>query len=387
MKIIRKKKIERLTITQASIYLILFPYLYPRGFAELYDSYKAFFTAWLYLAMVLALAYLFVRASRTQLSLTIQRIAASSFFVSNIIVTAIVQGGFSEGLQTLFAWPVLCLWLTIAFSNNHTFILNAIHNIQILDLIMQLIIYMLGTFSSTIHLTYLGHVQLIGQVCLFSLLVGFLSLITRSVGKLKSIMLIVLSLIVCFIADADSAKLVLVLTIVAFMLKGAGLSSFFRRHLVFLLIGLFALSVVVIGLSTNRSDFLGVDWSLSGRNFIWDEALGLIRDSPLLGYGVMGVEMTLFWGGVMNYAHNQLLQCMLDGGLIVTVLFIVMMISYAKLASNISHPDIRYCFGCALIILMLLMIFDSVSWYPFVYMILSLISYYSQQDYKGTTWD
>ena len=45
----------KLTIKKYDIllYLILIPFLYPRGFQEYIGTYKMFFTGWLYLAIIL----------------------------------------------------------------------------------------------------------------------------------------------------------------------------------------------------------------------------------------------------------------------------------------------------------------------------------------------
>lgn len=64
---------------------------------------------------------------------------------------------------------------------------------------------------------------------------------------------------------------------------------------------------------------LGKDLTLTYRTNIWDEALGIILESPFVGHG-MAIDGTFVeWGTTvieMRQAHNQWLQLAYDGGLI-----------------------------------------------------------------------
>ena len=49
----------KIKVYELIMYLIMVPFLYPRGFAEYSSVYKNFFTAWLYLSM-LTIVILFI---------------------------------------------------------------------------------------------------------------------------------------------------------------------------------------------------------------------------------------------------------------------------------------------------------------------------------------
>jgi len=69
----------------------------------------------------------------------------------------------------------------------------------------------------------------------------------------------------------------------------------------------------------------GINWAgTSNRNFIYEESISLILDSPLVGYGLFGM-----WN-VSTLPHNIFLEVLLQGGLIYFMFFILFMIIIIK---------------------------------------------------------
>ena len=69
----------------------------------------------------------------------------------------------------------------------------------------------------------------------------------------------------------------------------------------------------------------GVNWKgTSGRDIIYENTIDLIKQSPILGYGLYG-----FWD-VSGYPHNIILEVLLNGGIIYLVFFIWVAIMFFK---------------------------------------------------------
>lgn len=81
----------------------------------------------------------------------------------------------------------------------------------------------------------------------------------------------------------------------------------------------------------------GIDWDgTSGRDVIFKEAIELIKSSPILGYGLYGF-LDLF----PMYPHNIFLELMLNGGLIYTLLSIIIFVITISKYRKISKLDKR----------------------------------------------
>lgn len=88
--------------------------------------------------------------------------------------------------------------------------------------------------------------------------------------------------------------------------------------------GAFMFSVVISGgtfyLLGQVTDALGRDAGFTGRSVLWERALSLISERPILGYG-NNPEVIQIWGDYFS-AHNQLLDVTIRGGVVALIFFI-----------------------------------------------------------------
>lgn len=79
------------------------------------------------------------------------------------------------------------------------------------------------------------------------------------------------------------------------------------------------------------------DATFTGRIYIWQAALLLISNSFFIGYGDYGYKPCIVDGGGIyewNVAHNQILECMMEGGIVLTALWVYMVWRVMKLNYN-----------------------------------------------------
>lgn len=69
-------------------------------------------------------------------------------------------------------------------------------------------------------------------------------------------------------------------------------------------------------------DILGKSLTFTGRTIIWDSSMGLIRNSPFIGYGVYEGHGLILYGGKYMYAHNGVLEILLQGGIIALIAYV-----------------------------------------------------------------
>lgn len=70
-------------------------------------------------------------------------------------------------------------------------------------------------------------------------------------------------------------------------------------------------------------DLLHKSISFTGRTDIWDIAIMLIKRSPIIGYGVYEGHGLIFIRGQYYYAHNAVLEVLLQGGAVSLVFYVL----------------------------------------------------------------
>ncbi|MBR5824542.1 MAG: O-antigen ligase family protein [Paludibacteraceae bacterium] len=140
--------------------------------------------------------------------------------------------------------------------------------------------------------------------------------------------------------------------------KGARLSL--SLFLVFILFFNFILLYLQMEIDNNYAvwfveDILGKDMTFTDRARVWFEAVNLILDSPVLGYGIQSPEWFDYHFNVLS-AHNFILTMLLKGGFILLGLFIaIMVVSVKKANENINSGVTFLQFGCCSFLLMMTM--------------------------------
>ncbi len=71
-------------------------------------------------------------------------------------------------------------------------------------------------------------------------------------------------------------------------------------------------------------DILDKSLTLSGRIFIWDAAFKMLPRKLWFGFGVGTYSVHCFFGDY-GYMHNQILQSLMEGGIVTTVLFFIIL--------------------------------------------------------------
>lgn len=77
-------------------------------------------------------------------------------------------------------------------------------------------------------------------------------------------------------------------------------------------------------------DLLHKSISFTGRTDIWDIAIMLIKRSPVIGYGVYEGHGLIFIRGQYYYAHNAVLEVLLQGGVLSLVFYLLIFVIAAS---------------------------------------------------------
>lgn len=300
------------------------------------------------------------------------------YFLLAVIVTFAVRGRVTSGLQQLFAYPSLCFFIIGHMKKNPEKLLNSIINILIINFTINMAAFK-RCFDSLTHITYLGHVQMVSQMGLIAIFVSCLYWMMFRRRKYKIIYLTVITVVTMLVTDADSAVFTALIMLAAAIVYKWKLYHILDLKPYWYIGGMYALSVFVVYITAvdNVLEAICAVPDFSGRKFVWQAALLKITEKPIAGYGIDGVLLRVFWtewfGGIgFNYAHNQIMQNLMDGGIILFAAFAVMM--YGVAAKIREIPGIRYRMlaNASLVALLFIMIFDSTTIYCYMYVILSI---------------
>ena len=382
-------------------YLTLVPFLFPKGFAEYFSSYKAFSVLILGIATSIILArelyigiyYHWYIMSNVPFMLTLL------YHIVLLVITISVQGKITEGLQKIFIAPVVCLLLAEGGKRNLFNIIDAICNILIIEFLLNILIFNQWLFPSYFlvnnHITFIGHVQVAAEIGTLGLLIAYAEY-RHGMHKAKATLLIVLSFItMIYSKTATSYASIALITVLLLIGKVVQIKEFTVRHIQLITAILIALTFMWINVD-NISIFSRFHNALvrysNGRTFIWDQGIELFKEKPFFGYGAYGAKIRPFWvqwtnnGIGFNYAHNTILQLLLDGGIVLTTMFIIVIFTYLHhTQNNIKDHNIKYAIYVLFITLLFIGQFESITENYYFFMFLSLIPYMGELEGESTT--
>lgn len=373
------------------MYLLLIPFLCPRGFFEYSTIYKLVFTLWIYAAAV-AVCFIFIYMVANDY----RRFKSCIYWVLGyylffVLDTLFIQHGIDEGIQKLFIAPILCLLCGIFLEKEQRDFIDCIANILIVDFVLNLTLFSPlfwgGYFSADYNLLFIGHVQIASQLGIVGLFVGYLIYNLEPAKKNKAIALLGLSVLTMIVSKTSAAAIVLVFIFVCLLFlcfvnykKIFTLDSRLYAAVILIFDGLF-----LYYLKSNNWNFsiFGKHMTLNGRTTIWKEVFEMLKFHELFGYGAYGARIQVYWSRWsdnpegMTYAHGQIQQLLLDGGIILLCLFCLLLLSYLKEVKKIkgNSKQIQCFANICLISILVIMITESVTEYYYIFIFLSLLAY------------
>lgn len=367
-------KVREINIHNIIGYFILIPFLNPRGFYDAVPFYKPFMTAWVYLALLLIIFEMCLQYRGNLIHMEKRaEIAIFSYFAAVILITLTAQGGLHEGLQNMIATPFLCVYAILCLRNDPKHFIKMISNILIVLFLLNLTIfnpYIMQYKIAEYHIIFLGHIQVAAQFGVLGILCGALAFRSR---KKTALLLELLSILTMLTSNAASAILIVVLLVVFIVLVIFKVYGIFCKGIPIYIVLYTIFSAILVMVNVRLPGF--VISMLNSRQSIWAVALQHIKEAPVIGYGVQGVTLELYWGGKFNYAHSQFAQNLLDGGIVLSILFFVMFVAVAFCVRKTENKILRSIGTLTMIAFMCVALFDSVSFYPYFMLTLMILLY------------
>ena len=365
----------RIRIIDIWFFFVLLSFLHPKGFSEISPIYNSFFTSCVWLSTITIFFQLLFRILVGKLHIKKIFSPIVIYFIAAYIITYVQRDLIESGLQQLIATPALCLFLSLNFERNWKSIIHIINNLLIIFFIINLLT-LWNVFSGTFHQIFLGHVQVVPQFGLLAFFFANLEIILEDKKKIKDIVLILLAIVTMLFGDVLLAIITLVIMLLIWIVYKWRIYQMFSLSSMWYIIVMFFINMLLLNIVSSYNNILQrviTDYTLSGRMFIWRNAIEIIKQQPWLGYGIAGVQIQTFWSMGMNYAHNQIIQNLIDGGVVLLFSFWMMILSYGKFITKLQDVRVKVLSNATLIAFLSIMLTEAVTIYVYFYLFLSIL--------------
>ena len=320
------KKRIKINKKEILLSLLFIPFIYPKGFAEYNLVYKNFFTMWLYVSVISGIFLYLLYLIKNNCRISPIVIVTVLYFTFIVVETLLVSNHINEGLQKLFATPVLCMLCIACISYFNDIFIDALADCLILIMFLNCTVFCPPIFHYVVNsslelIQFIGHVQVAVQIGSLGVLIGMI--LYYSGKKQKGIILVFLSVITMLIAKTDAGIGCFLVFILALLFRKElkKIVNKISNRMLFSIMIIVNLCTIII-VMINKINF-------GARFFVWLPLLSDMKGHFIFGYGVYGHLIKTFWadwvsnGIGFNYAHNEILQHLMDGGIVLVILYLL----------------------------------------------------------------
>ena len=373
-----------LLIRKFIFYLIVIGFLFPMGYANYYPTYKKVQTMYIGGLLIIILLICFYRILQKRLKIDRSGLFLIFYSLTLLLITLWKQGSINQGFQKIFVIPCICLIFADYLQRNPEIVISTLTNVLLILLFLNIIVFNQLLFPQLFlvdnHITFLGHVQVVSEIGLLAVFVGYLNCRYFDT-KFKGCILILLALCNMIYVET-SASYIAIFELIIFVVLGKNLNfrKIICKSLPYIILILIIVSLFLINIKID-SNTLAWDKFLNGRLSIWNKGILFVKESLLFGYGAYGVKIQMFWsqwvnnGIGFNYAHNTVLQLLLDGGIALTVIYTIMLLSYTRDIELVKYEKIKFYTSIIMIIFVTVGLVESLTEYNYFFIYLSILPY------------
>ena len=332
----------KISINKLYFYFVILAFLFPKGFSELSKIYHDIASAIVWLAVMMIL----IKESRfivKNAKFKSKGFLIALYFVISFFITFLNRSTVTSGFQQIFAVPILCVFVISNMQRHPQALLETFISVLTIEFVLNAI-FTVTVFRGEEHLIFLGHVQVVSQFGLIALFIATLYWMLFKIHKKGVIFLILITLLTMFTTDANAAILSALILCIAFIIYKWRLYHILCFKTQIYLIGMIILNLLIIYMTAVNTNIIP-NLNFNGRKYVWQDALLNISNSIWVGYGIDGVLLHTFWtewtGNGFNYAHNQILQNMLDGGIVLTISFWIMIFMFTIETNSIKQKKYK----------------------------------------------
>ena len=356
-------------------FFIVFPFIYPLGL-DAFGITKTMIIGWELIAMVSLIAM-----CRKGYRLSKYMLAISVYQLMMIAITVIEVGHIGDGLKKLFVFPFACIAIDLWSKKNPRLLLKGILYILFFEELFTFLLWNVSAFGEGHYFVGIRtDFPVIGFLAIFvALLCLYLKLKNTRTIAILTLLLVIYSIFRSSVSTGLVGLTILMILLILIRFKLLERFVQFCDNKKLIPIGI-ALNIAFIFFgvqtyfSTIITQILGERISLNGRTLIWESALSYIARKPYFGYGAYGVYVPVAWGGSFNYVHTESLQLLLDGGVALTVCFLIIVFSTGKGIDICKDYFMRKLATICLFCCFIMMITEVFTFYMWFWVLITLMA-------------
>lgn len=115
----------------------------------------------------------------------------------------------------------------------------------------------------------------------------------------------------------------------------------------------------------------------TGRNYLWSNAIELIKNSFFVGYGIKNKGYLSVWNGYYS-SHNIILEILLQGGIIALILWISCLLNCFSSMKKIGNLVIKRILIASIFVILIALMMEATVHSVYLFSIMALINVFSE---------
>lgn len=307
------------------------------------------------------------------------------FMALNILSTVINNGDVLKIGYVAMTTVALFLYAKYFYDNeNIDEFINMLYKIFTLYLTINLVLYIFkpqGISDKFPGIYFLGIRTRFTEYVISCILLAYINYKNKIISKKKMSLSIAIALINIFIHNVTTAYIGIMCSIVFyyFLINFVRKNNYIKFNWLAIVIYVFIILIVFARVQIYFEflivDILGKDLTFTGRTYIWDSALQIIKKSNIIfGNGCPDNGNFVPYGGALYQAHNEFIQIIYESGLIGIWLFLLFINAILK-SHKYDTSKIDIIIVSVVYALMVMMISEIYSYYIAAYIPMIIFFY------------
>lgn len=216
-----------------------------------------------------------------------------------------------------------------------------------------------------------------GTTCLTCLTLTLIELYDILVKKGKKVIVFfqkMLCVLTAILSGSSTAMICTVLLLILLVVSKEKILKVFDKWWIWLILYFFIIFLIVssnslvldlINLITGKSSY-------TGRNLLWNNAIELIKCSPLIGYGRITNGYIKIWGDFFS-SHNFILEMILQGGFVAFFLWLSILFNAFSKLKYINDTKIKRIMILSIFVVLIGLSMEAQVHSPYLFVIISLL--------------
>lgn len=368
--------------------VLIFMFLFPFGYVRYSIEYKEFRNYILLIAMFIAFCFVIYDVLKKPIYFKKTLIYLGIYQFLLIFITLYNQGGINDGLQRMFVFPAFLVFIAINLRRRPKQLILAFSDVMIIQFLLSLFVFNQYFFPQYFtvdrHIAFLGHVQIYSEYGILGIFIGYL--LIKFSHKNKGLLLIFLSVLnMLYSGTAASYSSIAILVSFILISKVSYFKNMINKHMYLISILLLMINFWLLKISLVSNSFTRwLSVATNSRVSIWANGVNLFEQKKLLGYGIYGAHIKPYWLAWattlserqgFSYAHNTVLQLILDGGVVLLIIFLTCIFYAIREIRMIKNENIRYIINVLLIMYFVIGLLESLTEYTYFFVFLIFSSY------------